>query len=410
MRVAFVDLIFSWPANGGADVDLFNVAHGLQEAGQDVHLFVVHEPGSYERGRVAPESLPFPATRLDCSRRGLRPDRLCTRLRDAVDAWRPDIVFIQHGFALKPYVCEVLAHHRTVTRYYAHELTCARDARRFRDGRPCPKDFLRTPDFCRACALEGQRAAIRSWRLDTWSTDYLAARAYQREYHVRLLASLRATDTVIVSNNSLKEDLVGFHSRVVVVPGGVRVKEFDVVPAPAGRERERKIILMSGRAEDPLKGLDVLLDAGRRLRARRQDFEIRATHFDGALSTDWFTTLGWRDHAEALRLYADADIVAVPSLWAEPFGLVAVEAMASGRPVCASRIGGLQDIVLDGVTGLLCDAGDTEALAHCLERLLDDPDLRARMGAEGRRVAADYDWRSIIERHYLPLLEAVYRD
>jgi len=410
VRIAFVDLNFSWPANGGADVDLYHVALGIQEAGHDVCLFVVHESGSSERGRVEPRTLPFPATRLDCTRSGLRPAKLCPRLRQTVDSWHPDVVFLQHGYALKPYVCLTFADYRTVARYYAHELTCARDARRFRDGHPCPKDFLRTPDFCRACALEGQRAAIRSWRLDTWNADYLAARAYQPEYHDQLTASLRSVNVIIVYNYALKNDLCGFHDQVAVIPSGVHMREFEALPSPAADGQTRKVILMSGRAEDPLKGLDTLLEAGRRLRGRRNDFEIRATHFDPSLSTEWVRALGWRDHASALRLYETADIVVAPSLWMEPFGIVAVEAMAAGRPVCASNIGGLRDIVRDGATGLLFTPGDAEALARCLEMLLDDPGLRARMGAEGRRTAAGYDWHTIIERHYLPLLENLCRD
>jgi len=64
-------------------------------------------------------------------RRGRR--TLCARFRAAVDAWRPDVVFLTHGFALKPYLARALAHHRLVGRFYAHELACARDALRFKD-------------------------------------------------------------------------------------------------------------------------------------------------------------------------------------------------------------------------------------------------------------------------------------
>ncbi|HNT89518.1 MAG TPA: glycosyltransferase family 4 protein, partial [Candidatus Hydrogenedentes bacterium] len=239
--------------------------------------------------------------------------------------------------------------------------------------------------------------------------DYLAARAYRPKYHARLLASLRTVDAVVVYNSMLKDDLTGFHYRVKVIPSGVRVADYEDLPPPRGLASDRAVILMSGRAEDPLKGLDVLLEAGRRLREHRRDFEVRATHCDPAVSADWFTALGWSDHAEALRLYAAADMVVVPSLWAEPFGIVAVEAMAAGKPVCAGRIGGLRDIVRDGETGFLFEPGDATALARCIERLLDDAPLRERLGAEARRVARDYDWDRIIERHYLPLLEELVR-
>lgn len=411
MRIAFVDLVFSWPPNGGADVDLFHVVQGLQLAGHDTHLFVVHEEDSYERGRVNPDVLPFPTTRLDVTTRDLAPDKLCARLAAAVDAWRPDAVFIQHGFALKPYVAEALRHHRTIGRFYAHELQCARDAFRFRNGRPCPYNFLRTPDVCRRCAASSQKGAIKSGRLRTWTADYLAARAYEPEYHALAMRALQTYRALIVSNSALRVDLQDFHPNVRVVPGGISLEEFDCVTTQSPDANEKKIILMSGRAEDPGKGLSLLLEAAKRLHAGRDDFVVAATHFDHTLSNDWFRAVGWLDRNEMLALYAQSAVVVVPSIWEEPFGLVAVEGMAARKPVVASRVGGLSEIVRHEKTGLLFTSLDVSELAGHLTRLLDDPGLCMRLGNEGRRVVeSEYEWRVIIERHYLPLLEHLIRE
>jgi glycosyltransferase involved in cell wall biosynthesis len=73
----------------------------------------------------------------------------------------------------------------------------------------------------------------------------------------------------------------------------------------------------------------------------------------------------------------------------EPFGLVFAEAMAMELPVVALRNGGTLEVVAEGRTGLLSDPGDGDALAANLATLLDDPDLRRRMGAEGRRCVED---------------------
>jgi glycosyltransferase involved in cell wall biosynthesis len=78
------------------------------------------------------------------------------------------------------------------------------------------------------------------------------------------------------------------------------------------------------------------------------------------------------------------DVAVVPSTAPEPFGLVAVEAMAAGKPVVAAAHGGLLDIVEDGNTGLLVPPGDAAALAGALSRLADDEGLRRRMGDAGR--------------------------
>jgi glycosyltransferase involved in cell wall biosynthesis len=81
----------------------------------------------------------------------------------------------------------------------------------------------------------------------------------------------------------------------------------------------------------------------------------------------------------------------VPSVWSEPMGLVAVEAMLAGRPVVASDVGGLRDLIRPGVTGLVVPPGDPSALAAALDRLLDDPDARRRMGEAGRRHARQFE-------------------
>ena len=168
------------------------------------------------------------------------------------------------------------------------------------------------------------------------------------------------------------------------------------------------MILMAGRVEDPLKGLSTLLEAGERLASKRKDFEIRATHTDQSLNSDWFKAIGWRDHDAMQSCYRESDICVVPSIWEEPFGLVAVEAMACGRPVCASRVGGLQSIVVDGKTGFLFESADSEQLSERLEILLDDDDLRRRMGDAGRRRAeAEYHWEGIVEKYYPNVWESI---
>ena len=79
-----------------------------------------------------------------------------------------------------------------------------------------------------------------------------------------------------------------------------------------------------------------------------------------------------------MEAWRHAGIGLVPSLWPEPFGLVAVEAMRSGVPVVASRIGALPGIVADGVTGILVTPGNTTELRAAIRRLDDDPDFAAR--------------------------------
>lgn len=92
---------------------------------------------------------------------------------------------------------------------------------------------------------------------------------------------------------------------------------------------------------------------------------------------------------DAAELLEGADICVVPSVWEEAFGLAALEPMARGVPVIASRIGGIPEVVVDGETGVLVPPGDEPALAGALARLLQDPAERARLGENGRRRAVE---------------------
>jgi L-malate glycosyltransferase len=91
--------------------------------------------------------------------------------------------------------------------------------------------------------------------------------------------------------------------------------------------------------------------------------------------------------ADAAELIEGADVCVVPSVWEEAFGLSALEPMARGVPVIATRVGGIPEIVLEGETGLLVSPADEQELATALRRLLRDPRERARMGENGRKRA-----------------------
>jgi glycosyltransferase involved in cell wall biosynthesis len=99
-----------------------------------------------------------------------------------------------------------------------------------------------------------------------------------------------------------------------------------------------------------------------------------------------------------MKYLSHMDVVAVPSRF-EGFGLSAVEAMGSGKPVVASRVGGLEEVVCEGETGLLVPHEDPDALAVALGRILTDETLCLSMGRAGRRkVAARYDFPVFRER------------
>jgi glycosyltransferase involved in cell wall biosynthesis len=166
-------------------------------------------------------------------------------------------------------------------------------------------------------------------------------------------------------------------------------------------------IFMAGLPDEYIKGFRVAREACRLLRRSRSDFELVVTGDPPGRFDELTRFVGWASQEELPRHYRSADVCIVPTVAQEGLSRTSVEAMASGLPVVGSRIGGLPATIADGVTGLLFEPGDPEDLARKLATLLDDPELRRRMGLAGRRrFEEDFTWETVIERHYRPLLSA----
>ena len=110
-------------------------------------------------------------------------------------------------------------------------------------------------------------------------------------------------------------------------------------------------------------------------------------------------------HAAVMSAWRRCNIALVPSIDLDAFPTVALEAMAMGRPVIASRIGGLPDIIVDGETGLLVPPGDSHALREAIQSLLDDPVRRERMGALAKQRIVQFQSKRVV-----PLIEQVYQE
>ena len=118
---------------------------------------------------------------------------------------------------------------------------------------------------------------------------------------------------------------------------------------------------------------------------------------------DLVTFLGSRNQDTLPYYYSAAEVVIVPSHY-ESFGMVALEAMACGRPVVASETGGLAFLIKDGETGFHVPAADVAALTNRLRQLLDDPKLCRRLGDNGQKMAQKYAWENVTKD-----IESMYR-
>jgi glycosyltransferase involved in cell wall biosynthesis len=139
------------------------------------------------------------------------------------------------------------------------------------------------------------------------------------------------------------------------------------------------------------KGIDVLLEARCRMRHRPQLVLIGTPRADTPPIHDPDVIVARNiPSSQVMASWIRASVAVVPSVWHEPMGQVAVEAMLVGRPVVASDVGGLRDVVQHGSSGLLVPPGDPGALAFALDTLLDNPELRQRMGEAARTRARQF--------------------
>jgi phosphatidylinositol alpha-mannosyltransferase len=197
--------------------------------------------------------------------------------------------------------------------------------------------------------------------------------------------------------------------RVEIVPNGVVLSEgrSDGGGAPAREERQPTVTYL-GRHE-ARKGLAVLLEAfGRVTRPARlvvmSDGPLTPSLRERYPSSERIEWVGTVDSATKRRLLASADVVCVPSLGGESFGVVLLEAMAASTAVVASDIPGYR--LAAGDAALLVPPGDPTALAEALEGLLDDPVARRRLAEAGVRRAEEHSMRRVADR-YLGLYSAI---
>ena len=236
---------------------------------------------------------------------------------------------------------------------------------------------------------------------------------------------LDSAEVIIATTRSYAEEspfLKNYLDKIVVIPNGINLEE---VTTNLTREESRiklglplktKIILFFGSLV-PYKGPDILLKAFKIIKKEFPEVklifggrgqmlvELQSMAKKFGLEDD-VIFLGFVEEEDKVLYYKSADIFSLPSTnMAESFGIVNLEAMASGIPVVGSNLGGIPDIVEDGKNGLLAKPRDPQSLADSLLKLLKDDDLRVKMGNNGRKMVADYTWDKIAKT-----TEDLYKD
>ncbi len=235
------------------------------------------------------------------------------------------------------------------------------------------------------------------------------------------IACLETADRVVSTSPQERDDLrslVSTSGNIEIIPCGTDTNRFGQVNYQTARQQlqidpDSKVVLYVGRF-DPRKGIETLVHAVNEPIVR-DSFEVELMIAGGSRPgekdgmerdriaaivqdlhlTDHTTFLGALDHTKLPTYYAAADVCVVPSHY-EPFGLVAIEAMASGTPVVASEVGGLKFTVIPEETGLLVPAQNETAFAEAIHRILSNPEWRHQLGQASRdRATANFSWDGV---------------
>ncbi len=368
-----------WTRDGGVATHVEASAGALARAGVDVHVLAVRDESEQALPGVTVHSSP------ELFKAELAPER---RIGDVLS--RSYSVIHTHQFDDPEVTAHLQRRAPLISSVHGYS-ACTSGVHYFRPGEECQR--AHGP----GCVPNLLARGCSHTRDPRW-----LPRSYRRSTSARV--SLRRADLTITYSRAIDRHMaINGVARRAIVP------LFSTVPTARGSGHEgRRRVVFAGRLVRP-KGVDVLLRAARDVdgefvicgSGRRLDAMRRLASRLGVQGRISFT--GWLGPHELARELAEASVVAIPSLWPEPFGLIGIEAFAAGRPVVASATGGVEDWLDHGRTGLCVPAGDVQALAGALSELLADPARQQAMGAAGRISVGE---RFTEERHVAALLDA----
>jgi len=383
MRVAHV--LDDLTAVGGVQTYLTQLLPALRERGVESVLIAAAGPAEWVGTSVVT------VAGLDADGPRLSADALVGLERALGDA-SPDVVYVH--IALSPAVADAASAYAPVV-VYAHDffMRCPGGARYLH----------RSVRFCQEGP--GARCFVRAYtERSTNRRPDRVLRAYRR---VRAWpATLPALRRVLVASPFVRDVLAAEGVEL----DRLRVVPYPIAPATTVDAPQTRDVLYLGRLTAS-KGVHVLLEALANLEGvtvaiagdgpERASLEERAARLDLVGRVEF---LGWVDQSARPSLFASARVLALPSLWQEPFGMVGVEAFAAGLPVVASDVGGIPSWLHEGAAGLLVPAGDAARLADAISRVLGDEELRSELAARGPREAERFSMESHLEL-LLPELE-----
>jgi phosphatidylinositol alpha-mannosyltransferase len=199
-----------------------------------------------------------------------------------------------------------------------------------------------------------------------------------------------------------------FEGPYEVIPNGIDTDKFsaEIEPFPWAFDGIPRLLFV-GRFDETRKGFKYLLRALPLIQQQFPEARLMVvgtgeqSHFDGLMERErvhGVDFIGFVPRDELPRYYRSCDIFCAPSIHGESFGIVLLEAAASGRPVVGTNIPGYASVLTNGAEALLVEPRDPQALAIAIVRLLADREMRERMAEQGRITAAQYSWPKVASR------------
>lgn len=389
-----------WRVRGGSERYVFEVSRMLSERGHEIIPFAMddpaNEPSRYSTLFVSPVELSDPYRiplwkRIGVAKRILYSHEAANRITILSDLAHPDVAHLHNIYHhLSPSILKPLVERGigTVMTIHDYKLVCPA-LRYYNNGEVCEKCHHMHYASCVAGrCVHGSRAASALCAVEMFIHD--ATRAYTGRID-RFIAPSRFVAGKLLDRGMPPE-------QVTVIPNFVDNERWK----PGAGEGDGGYIVFSGRLSHE-KGVETLVRAMAGLPdiplkiigSGMQEANARQLARDLGTANIEFT--GFKSEEEVRRLVRDSRFICTPSEWYENAPMSVLEAFACGKPAVASRIGGIPEMVRDGITGLLAEPGDPDSLRDSIEKLWNDPALAREMGAAARHLAeTDYS----PEAHY----------
>lgn len=380
IKVLLINSFFH--VEGGADTAFFNTAELLEKKGHDVIYFCMDHPlnkttrfSSYFVSNIDFQRPMSFWKSIKATLRLFWSFEANHKLGKLIEREKPNLAHIHNIFyELSPSII------RTIKKFNIPIVMSLHDY-----GLVCPLRLMfRKNSICEECKNGGFLAIIKNRCIrNSFSASLIVYLSFQ--FHNKMLKTFDLVDIFIAPSRFLKSifEKMGFTKKIAYLQNFIEVEKY----YPHFSHKNKNIAFV-GRLQE-IKGIEVLVEAVKGLEVNlkiigRGPFEdalkqkVRKEHISN------IEFLGYLSLDEMNRVMKDIMFTVVPSIWYEVLGFVIIESFAWGKPVIASRIGGISELVIDNENGLLFMPGDVEDLRKKINHLLNHPERVMEMGRKAR--------------------------